>query len=749
MGIPGLGAAEAILQIKTKEGAFLVLGMTGHEHLGQMFEYTVELAYEEGGLLASLPGPFGAAKESMLHKLLGTRATLTMDAKDDPRYFDGFISRIKRGEKRGRYDTYTLTLQPWLWFLTRAKTSRIFQEKSVKDIVSKVLKDYSNDSDWRLDSESDYPKLDYCVQHNETDFDFVSRLLEEAGIYYFFEHEEGTHTMVLIDSMGKHKSRKGDAAIKWANAMQTSSTITDWHVQEEVRSVKTVLTDYDYLDPDTEIEGKKSADKEPEKLGDLEWFEHPARVVQNSAKPDASSASSVVTQRATVRMEELVSLYATATGATNVRDLGTGMTFELDNATTKDDNGDYLMVSAVYRLDFADVEAGEDFKEERRREGYRCEFLAISKKAPNYRSPRITPRPVIAGPQTAVVVSELGQGDRDRQARPDQGPVPLGSRRQERREQLVLGPRRRSRGPARATACSRCRASATRSSSTSSTATPTGRWSPARSTTTRTRSPGRCPTTPPWAASRPAAARAATSRPPTSCASRTRRTSEYVWFHGQKDFHRVIENDAFDYVGNNETVKVELTRNEVIGENWFMDVTEDVMHHVGKDLHVNVDGDIFFTGAATWQMKIDKDVSAKAGGDLGIEVGGKTQLKSQADIALQTSTGKLSLKADVGDLMAEGMTIKIKGATTVAIEAGISVSLKAGASFVNVGPAGVDIVGPLVKVNSGGSAGSAGSALKASPTAPTEAKKEASLDPAQASSYDENFDDPMDAGAAP
>jgi type VI secretion system secreted protein VgrG len=174
-----------------------------------------------------------------------------------------------------------------------------------------------------------------------------------------------------------------------------------------------------------------------------------------------------------------------------------------------------------------------------------------------------------------------------------------------------------------------------------------------------------------------------------------------------------------------------------------MDITKDVMHNMGKDLHVNVAGDIFYTGGATYQLKLDKDFSAKAGGDFGFDVGGKTQLKSQADIALESSTGKLSLKAGIGDLMAEGMTIKIKGATTVAIEGGMEVSLKAGSSFIDIGPAGVSIVGPMVMINSGGSAGSAGSALSASPTAPTEAKKEDSITAAKKSDYNKTFDDPM------
>src|SRR5664280_1650944 len=234
MAIPGLSAADELLSIKTEEGDFLTLGMTGHEHLGQMFEYTVELA----GKLNLLDQP----KDVNLQKLIGTRATVTMKVTDDARYFDGFVTRATRGQKRGRYITYTVTLQPWLWFLTQAKNSRVFQDKSVKDIVTEVLKTYRTESDWRLAPASAYPKLDYCVQHNETDFNFVSRLLEEVGIYYFFEHDEGKHTMVLIDSMALHKSRDDDSAISWNTTMQSAPTVIDWHVPEEARTAQTTLT---------------------------------------------------------------------------------------------------------------------------------------------------------------------------------------------------------------------------------------------------------------------------------------------------------------------------------------------------------------------------------------------------------------------------------------------------------------------------------------------------------------------------
>jgi type VI secretion system secreted protein VgrG len=178
----------------------------------------------------------------------------------------------------------------------------------------------------------------------------------------------------------------------------------------------------------------------------------------------------------------------------------------------------------------------------------------------------------------------------------------------------------------------------------------------------------------------------------------------------------------------------------VIGKKWYMDIGDDVMHHIGKDLHVNVAGDIFYTGGATVQAKIDKDVSLKAGGDLGIDIGGKTSLKSAQDINVQSEQAKITFKTSTGDVVIEAMNVKIKGATNVAVEATAGASLKCGGSFVNVGPSGVDISGPMVNINSGGSAGSADSAPDASPKAPEEAKKPEDL---TKSEYDDKFKDPL------
>ncbi len=128
-----------------------------------------------------------------------------------------------------------------------------------------------------------------------------------------------------------------------------------------------------------------------------------------------------------------------------------------------------------------------------------------------------------------------------------------------------------------------------------------------------------------------------------------KKDKEYIWFHAQKDFFRTIVHDAFDYVGNNETIKVELTRKEVIGENWFMDITKDVMHNMGKDLHVKVAGDIFYTGRRRTSSSSSKDLNAKVGGDLGLTSAARRS-SSRRPTSLSNRRRQASLKA-AGDLM--------------------------------------------------------------------------------------------------
>jgi type VI secretion system secreted protein VgrG len=756
-----LPKAKEVLKIKTEKKDFFVISMTGYEHLGVPFEYTVELVGALKGGLASLTDT--KPPEVDPHDLVGTKACVTMDWEDAKRYFSGYITSFRRGPPRGKFITYTATMKPFLWFATRTKNSRIFQSMNVKDVVSKVLDPYNGEVTWKLDDESVYKDLDYCVQYNETDFAFVSRLLEEAGIYYFFEHDDGKHTLVLTDALSKHDVRPSGNPINWAIGLSHEATMLNWEHRQEVRSAKAVVLDRDYISPTTKIKADESAaDPISTKVGTMEWFEFPGRVVHNAQKPDPDSdASDNVKQRATVLMEELTSLYDFATGTTNAADLAVGMTFELKEHPSKSENAKYLVVAANFKLEFADHEAIDDLKLGREPEHLKCHVLvmksgegtpdlasAVSSLAgmggggtapAAYRSERSTPKPIMYGPQTATVVCSSGneietdkhgrikvQFHWDRDGKNDEnsscyvrvaqpwagngfGFIALPRKGHEVVVSFIDG-------------------------------------DPDRPLITGSVYNGdnvpiyKLPDHATITGLKTQSSKGGDLTMSNELRFDDNKDKEYLWFQAQKDYFRHVKNNAFDLVEKEETIKVVESRYEVIGKKWYMDIGDDVMHHIGKDLHVNVAGDIFYTGGATVQAKIDKDVSLKAGGDLGIDIGGKTSLKSAQDINVQSEQAKITFKTSTGDVVIEAMNVKIKGATNVAVEATAGASLKCGGSFVNVGPSGVDISGPMVNINSGGSAGSADSAPDASPKAPEEAKKPEDL---TKSEYDDKFKDPL------
>lgn len=233
------GTSDAAMSIRTTGGAdqLLVLRMDGHEALGRLPEYRLELV---GNTTA-----FGSAEDIDLHDLLGTQATVTMQVHGSTRHVSGHFVQITRGDRHGRYQAFSAVLRPWLWFATRSRNSCVYQNLGVKAIVSQVLGGYNAPVEWRLLDESAYPALEYCLQVDESDFDFVSRLLEDAGIYYFFEHAEGTHTMVLTDAMAKHRAKADASALKWARHLGHEPCIADWRCHEEVRARRVAQRDHD------------------------------------------------------------------------------------------------------------------------------------------------------------------------------------------------------------------------------------------------------------------------------------------------------------------------------------------------------------------------------------------------------------------------------------------------------------------------------------------------------------------------
>src|ERR1039457_116915 len=157
----------------------LIKSFSMTEQLGRMFQGEAELVSEDPAI--------------DFDKMVGSNATVRLELQNGKtRCFNGCISRFVQTGQEGNYARYHAVLVPWLWFLTRTADCRIFQNKKVPDIIEEVFKGHGF-KDYKLKLSGSHPVWEYCVQYRETDFSFVSRLMEQEGIYYFFEHDTGVH----------------------------------------------------------------------------------------------------------------------------------------------------------------------------------------------------------------------------------------------------------------------------------------------------------------------------------------------------------------------------------------------------------------------------------------------------------------------------------------------------------------------------------------------------------------------------
>ena len=267
------------------------------------------------------------------------------------------------------------------------------------------------------------------MQYRETDFNFVSRLMEQEGIGYYFRHTDGHDTLVLTDSTSKHTPAAGYEKLSFiAPTQQVKPDLEHVHVWDFEREIQPgvyVHDDYDLERPSVELKTNKTLPR-GYTPSDYEVYDYPGLYVQ---QPDGE-------QYAAVRIDELGTQFETAHAATNARGLTVGSLLTLEDHPRDDQNREYLIVGASYDLSFENYES----LPEAGGTSYQCAFVAMPS-AQQFRPKRLTPKPFVQGPQTAVVVGPGGRGDLHRQVRPGEGAVPLGPARQEGREQLLLDPR--------------------------------------------------------------------------------------------------------------------------------------------------------------------------------------------------------------------------------------------------------------------------------------------------------------------
>ncbi len=191
------GEKPVYLQVKTPLGAgvLLLLRITGRESISSLFHFTLEMTAKEDNL--------------DFNSIVGKQVTISiMLADGTKRFINGYVARFAHGGNTVDHTFYFAEVVPWLWILTLTQNSRIFQEKSAIEIITQIFDEYDF-AEYRNATKSTYQVREYCVQYNETAFNFVSRLMEEEGIFYYFDHAEDKHTLVLADDTSVHEKCGG------------------------------------------------------------------------------------------------------------------------------------------------------------------------------------------------------------------------------------------------------------------------------------------------------------------------------------------------------------------------------------------------------------------------------------------------------------------------------------------------------------------------------------------------------------
>ncbi|MGG1944079.1 type VI secretion system tip protein TssI/VgrG [Trinickia sp. NRRL B-1857] len=620
---------------------------SGSDAISRLFEMRTVLLSERADLGADA--------------LLGTRLSISLDAKERVREFNGIVagfSIVEPGAGEGRHGLvrYEAIVRPTMWLLTCGTHCRFFHGRTVLEIVETVLADYG--VDFRNTCAGRYPTLDHCAQYNESDFDFVSRLLERDGIYYFFEHEDGRDRVVLADapSTPAHSGAIPFSDVRM-DAWPLSESIYRWRFEQRLTTGTAELTAFDFKNAKASAQqqalvARASADAGERRYVKAEYETHyrsqddGRRLAQ--ARIDASQAAS-----------------ACATGAATARAIASGRLITLTGHPRADQNGAYLVTQAHYRIRVGDHIPSPNAAQ-REAPVFHCTFDALPSRYP-FRAARVTPRPQ-AGVQSACVVAPDG----DEMATEQHGCVKV----QFHWEQLDP--------PSADKRLHRCWVRVAQG------------WAGRNWGMVFMPRVGQevivefidgnpdCPIVvgalynsanpPPYAL--PAHESISTIRSASLAGDGERNELRF----DDKNLQLLL------YTGGRADTYVK----------------RDSLAWVGKDSHAIVEG--------RQRVKVGAQ-------DLTVDHGQRVKVGASATL----SAGVDIVQAAGVNYAIQGEIVHLKGGASVVIEAGAMLTLKCGGSFVTITPAGVQVSGPIVGLNSGGAAGSAPGGSPEAPSTPQKA----------------------------
>ena len=652
---------------------FLLLRrMTISEGLSKLFRVRLEMLHEEdqAGYTPTAVDP---------QKLIGQAMSVEILQNDGTkRYAHGICIEFIQGNRDTRYTAYHAELVPHVWLLTQRAQSRIFQNVSVPDILKKVLQGL----EVTYELQGTFEPRNYCVQYRETDWDFVSRLMEEEGIYYYFEHTQTNHTLIIANTPQSHRDCPTKSEIPIIDISQLGKeewqgVVRDWGISSSLRTGKYTLWDHNFQLPDKKFDDTENTRVTIGGNDKLEVYDYPGGYakrfdgIDSGGGEQASELQKIFTdrQRTTkIRQEEMDAGVKGIVGMSDCCSMTAGYRFTLSKHPNNEYNKPFVLVALEIEAVQSPGYASDEVIADPYHAGFTC--IPYGEGQPPYRPPRLTPKPVVHGSQTAIVVGPSGEEIfTDKYGRV--------------KVQFHWDREGKYNGS------SSC-------------------WVRVAQT---------------WAGKKWGAMfiprigmevivdflegdadqpiivgcvyNAETMPPYTLPDEKTKSTIKTDSSKGGGGFNELRFEDkkgseqVFIHAEKNQDIRVKNDCMELIKHDRHLIIENEQFELVKKDKHLQVKGDHNEKIDGTFSLKVGVDQQNKVGNNYAVDA---------------------------------GMAVHIKAGMTAVIEAGTSLTLKCGGSSININPGGIQIIGtPMLMLNSGGSAGSGAGCSPETPKDPKEA----------------------------
>lgn len=392
--------ANRLLQLSTPAGAdvLLISSFSGYEAISRPFRYALEMLAD---VMNNMPA------QVIAHNLVGTMFTITItldESASSPKKITGYCESFSVGGVDEEFAHYTAILVPWFSLLNLNSNVRFFQDKTVPQIVAQIISDAGYSSAFKDNTTKTYTSWDYCTQYRETDFAFISRILEAEGIYYYFESDDQQgHILTIADATSSYSTLPNESSFAYSpvtGVQGVTDSILRWSSEERIHSGSWKLNDYHHEMPTSNLQGSAPSTVVASAGQSFSMYDFPGAYAKKFNDP-GSRLSDVPKEGTTltdVKMQIEETTRVECSGVSRCRPFMTGYTITVTGGFAA---GTYLLTEVNHECDQQPAYRARDQVDDAYRNTFKCIDSSVL-----FTPPQITPKPLIYGLQTAVVVTD-------------------------------------------------------------------------------------------------------------------------------------------------------------------------------------------------------------------------------------------------------------------------------------------------------------------------------------------------------